>query len=95
MKIMFKAAEGSDILFKFDKTLATDSLRAVAGQDFCFTAEPWRNLAFEKGLLSAGLKRQVVVDQDCSQIEQLYWLLLSVLLVTNGISHCCSTTRQC
>lgn len=52
---MFKAAEGSDRLFKFGKTSVTDTLRAVgfftavASQDLYFTAQSERNLAFEKG----------------------------------------------
>lgn len=52
---MFKAAEGSDRLFKFDKTSVTDTLRAIgffmaiASQDLCFIAQSERNLAFEKG----------------------------------------------
>lgn len=55
---MFKAAEGSDRLFKFSKTSDfTDTWRAagffpaVAPQDLCFTVQSERNLAFEKGHL--------------------------------------------
>lgn len=54
---MFKAAEGSDRLLKFDKTSVTDTLRAmgffftaVASQDLCFTAQSEKS-AFEKGHL--------------------------------------------
>lgn len=66
---------------------------AVTSQDLCFTAQR-EILLLKKGIFSAGLKGQVVVALDCSQVEQLY-LLLPVLLVTNGISHFCSTTRHC